>query len=97
EFDAGRYAKGVARARAARSLTVETASRDPRLLRRRCLQRPRRGHQRPPRAPARDRPGLPQPQALHLAVTHSLRPASGSDQCTLIPEEPLILAMGTPS
>ena len=36
----------------------------------------------------RNRPGLPQPQALHLAVTHPLRPTPEPDQCTLVPEEP---------
>ena len=54
-----------------------------------ACRRPRRGHQRQARTPPRNRPGLPEPQALHLAVTDSLRTAAGSDQCTLNPEGPL--------
>src|SRR5699024_5152754 len=53
----------------------------------------------PPTAPSRpstvasstcaDRPGVPEPQALHLAVTYPLRTAPEPDQCTLIPEGPV--------
>ena len=45
--------------------------------------------QRQARTPPRNRPGLPEPQALHLAVTDSLRTAAGSDQCTLNPDTPI--------
>ena len=55
-----------------------------------ACRRPSRGHQRTTRTPPRDRPGLSQPQPLHLAITHPLRPAPGPDQRTLIPEGPLI-------
>ena len=61
-----------------------------------ACRRPRRGHQRQARTPPRNRPGLPEPQALHLAVTDSLRTAAGSDQCTLNPEGPLRHAVTPP-
>src|SRR5690606_9635531 len=67
---------------------LETTPRDPGLLRRRRLERPRRSHQRPPGAPPRHRPGIPQPQPLHPAIPDPLRPTPTPDQRTLNPEEP---------
>src|SRR5699024_12719757 len=62
--------------------------RDPRLLRYRLVERARRGHQRPTRAPARHRARLPEPGPLHLAVTDPLRTAPRTHPRTLNPEEP---------
>src|SRR5699024_8537449 len=77
-----------ARARPARPQPMETTARDPRLLRHQPVERARRSDQRTPRTPPRHRPGLPEPDPLHLAVPDPLRPASRTHQRTLKPEEP---------
>src|SRR5699024_8562789 len=67
---------------------METTPRDPRLLRHGTVERARRSDQRPPRTPARHRPGLPEPDPLHLAVPDPLRPTPRTHQRTLKPGEP---------
>src|SRR4029079_9479934 len=58
------------------------------LLRPPRLQRPHRSNQRPPGSTTPKRPRIPQPDPLPTALT-ALRHPRPTDQCTLIPEEPV--------
>src|SRR6185312_7655105 len=60
------------------------------LLRPPRLQRPHRSHQRPPGSPAPQRPWIPESDPLPNPLTTALRQPRPTDQCTLIPEEPVI-------
>ncbi len=56
--------------------------------------RTHRSHQRPPGSPSPQRPRIPKPHPLPLALTAAQRCATSTRQCTLNHEEPLFRTRG---